>query len=170
MVRKDGEKILSILDQEEGVGSIRESRGEADMKRWSITALAVAAMLGPAAWSTASNLSKAQGIPNVFCQVLKKPDPLLMGSWKCTFERELEEGGRETNPAEYRLVEYEGKYALYFYRTSRGDRKRYMGWREWTINGTQITSDSGVKIFVEKGEVFFSWQNGTPVKMTRIDP
>jgi hypothetical protein len=152
------------------VDPIRESQLEAGMKRLSITALAVAIMLGLAALSVASNLIQSTGEPNLFCQVLKEPDPLLMGSWKCVFERHLDEGGRETNPAEYRLIKYEGKYALYFYRTSRGTKKRYMGWREWTINGTQITSDSGVKIFVEKGDVFFLWRDGTPVKMTRIDP
>ena len=140
------------------------------MKRLSITALAVAMLLGLAALAIASNLSQATGKPNLFCQVLKEPDPLLMGRWKCMFERDLEEGGSETNPAEYRLIKYEGKYALYFFRESRGGRKRYMGWREWTINGTQITSDSGAKIFVENGDVFFLWRDGTPVKMTRIDP
>jgi hypothetical protein len=148
----------------------RELQLEAGMKRLSITALAVAIMLGLVALSIASNLSQSTGKPNLFCQVLKEPDPLLMGSWKCMFDRHLEEGGRETNPAEYRLIKYEDKYALYFFRASRGGKKRYMGWREWTINGTQITSDSGVKIFVEKGDVFFLWRDGTPVKMTRIDP
>jgi hypothetical protein len=143
---------------------------ETAMRPLSTTALIVAILLGLAASSVASNLGGATGKPDVFCQVIKEPDPLLMGSWKCMFERRLEEGGYETNPAEYRLIKYEDKYALYFYRVSRGGKKQYMGWRDWTINGTQITSDSGVRIFVEKGEVFFAWQDGKPVKMTRIGP
>ncbi len=116
--------------------------------------------------ASASNLG-TKGKPDVFCRVLKEPDPLLMGSWKCMFERRLEEGGWETDPAEYRLLKYEDKYALYFYRVSRGGKKKYMGWREWTINGAEITSDMGVKIFTENGEVFFVWQDGKPTKMTR---
>jgi hypothetical protein len=140
------------------------------MKRLSTTALIVAFLLGMAASLPASNLGGATGKPDVFCQVIKEPDPLLMGSWKCMFERRLEEGGYETNPAQYRLIKYEDKYALYFYRVSRGGKKQYMGWREWTIDGTQITSDTGVRIYVERGEVFFAWQDGKPVKMTRIGP
>jgi hypothetical protein len=142
---------------------------EATMKRWRITSLAVAALLCLTALATASDLNPAAGKPDVFCRVLKEPDPLLLGRWKCTFVRELEEGGSETNPAEYRLVRHEGRYALYFFRTARDGRKTYKGWREWTIDGTQITSDSGVRIFVDKGAVFFSWRDGTPVKMTRVD-
>lgn len=83
------------------------------------------------------------------------------------FERQLEEGGWDTDPVEYRLIKYEDKYALYFYRVSRGGKKKYMGWREWTINGTEVLSDTGVKIFTQNGEVFFVWQDGKPTKMTR---
>ena len=140
------------------------------MKRLIIFALAGTVLLGLAAFSAASGPGQAAGKPDVFCHVLKEPDPLLMGAWKCTFERELEESGHETNPVEYRLIRYEGRYALYFFRSSRGGRKRYVGWRDWTINGTQITSASGVRIFVENGEVFFAWRDGAPVKMTRLEP
>jgi len=138
------------------------------MKRLSATALMGVILLGLAVCASASNLGAAGEKPDVFCQVIKEPDPLLMGSWKCMFERRLEEGGWEDNPAEYRLVKYEDKYALYFYRVSRGGKKKYMGWREWTIDGAQITSDTGVRIFTENGQVFFVWQDGKPVKMTRI--
>jgi hypothetical protein len=140
---------------------------ETAMKRPCITTLIVIILLGSVAYSSASNLGGASGKPDVFCQVMKEPDPALMGSWKCMFERQLEEGGWESNPVEYRLIKYEDKYALYFYRVSRGGKKKYMGWREWTINGTEILSDSGVKIFTQNGEVFFVWQGGKPTKMTR---
>ncbi len=137
------------------------------MKRLSTSALMAITLLAFTACASASNLGGASEKPDVFCRVIKEPDPLLMGSWKCMFERRLEEGGWDTDPAEYRLLKYEDKYALYFYRVSRGGKKKYMGWREWTINGAQITSDVGVKIYTENGEVFFVWQDGKPTKMTR---
>lgn len=137
------------------------------MKRVLRKVLFVAVLLGLPGYAMASQLAGISEKPDVFCRVVKEPDPLLMGSWKCSFERKLEEGGWETNPAEYRLIKYEDKYALYFYRVSRGGKKKYMGWREWTIDGPQITSDSGVRIFTEGGQVFFVWQDGKPVRMTR---
>ena len=138
------------------------------MKRLSAIALMSIILLGLTVCASASNLGGASGKPDVFCQVIKEPDPHLMGSWKVMFERRLEEGGWDTDPAEYRLLKYEDKYALYFYRVSRGGKKKYMGWRDWTIDGNQITSKTGVRIFTENGEVFFVWQDGKPVKMTRI--
>ena len=138
------------------------------MKRLSAIALMGIILLGLTVCASASNLGSASEKPDVFCQVIKEPDPHLMGSWKVMFERRLEEGGWDTDPAEYRLLKYEDKYALYFYRVSRGGKKKYMGWRDWTIDGNQITSKTGVRIFTENGEVFFVWQDGKPVKMTRI--
>jgi hypothetical protein len=143
---------------------------ETAMKRVSSAALILSILLGLVASSAASNLGGASGKPDVFCQVTKEPDPLLMGSWKVMFERRLEEGGWDTDPAEYRLIKYEDKYALYFYRVSRGGKKKYIGWRDWTINGTEIQSNTGVRIFTKDGEVFFVWQDGKPTKMTRIGP
>jgi len=140
------------------------------MKTLCIITLTVILLLIFVACPSASNLGGASGKPDVFCQVIKEPDPALMGSWKCMFERKLEEGGWDTDPAEYRLIKYEDKYALYFFRVSRGGKKKYIGWREWTINGTEILSDTGVKIFTQNGEVFFVWQDGKPTKMTRIGP
>jgi hypothetical protein len=135
-----------------------------------LIALTLTILLCFAAGSSASNLGASSEKPDVFCQVKKEPDPALMGSWKCMFERRLEEGGWETNPVEYRLIKYEDKYALYFYRVSRGGKKKYIGWRDWTINGTEILSNTGVRIFVENGEVFFVWEEGKPVKMKRTGP
>ena len=93
---------------------------------------------------------------------------MLMGSWTCNFEADLEGGGWDTNHAEYRLIKYDDKYALYFYRVAGGPKKRYMGWRDWTIDGAQITSNTGVTIFTRNGEVFFVWQGGNPIKMMHI--
>lgn len=116
----------------------------------------------------ADNLAGSKEKPTLFCQVVKEPNPLLVGSWKCTFERRTEEGNYETNPVEYRLLKYGDQYALYFYRLSRNGRKQYIGWRAWTINGDEITSDTGVKIVAKDGDVFFIWQDGKPTKMTRV--
>ncbi len=138
------------------------------MKRTISAVILVAFLFGFTGYASPSYVDTIKEKPDVFCRVLKEPDPMLLGSWKCTFERPLEEGGWETNPAEYRLIKHDGKYALYFYRISRGGKKKYMGWRDWTIDGTQITSDTGVKIFTQDGQVFFVWQNGKPTKMTRI--
>jgi hypothetical protein len=140
------------------------------MKRVLISWLSFILLLGAIPHSFASNLGDSGGKPDVFCHVLKEPDPALMGSWKCTFERCLEEGGWESNPVQYRLIKYEGKYALYFSRISRSGKKQYIGWRDWTVNGTEILSNTGVKIFAKDGEVFFVWRDEKPVKMTRIGP
>ena len=137
------------------------------MKRLSIAAFMSIVLLGFTACASIPKVQWGSEKPDVFCRVINEPDPLLMGSWKCIFERRLEEGGYETNPAEYRLLKYGDNYALYFSRVSRGGKKRYAGWREWTINGTRITSDTGVSIYMEKGEVFLVWQDGKPTKMTR---
>jgi hypothetical protein len=137
------------------------------MKKMGFTTLIILAVFGLGACSSISRLGNVNEIPDVFCRVIKAPDPALMGSWKCMFERQLEEGGSETNPAEYRLIKYEDKYALYFNRVSRGGKKKFMGWRDWTIDGAQITSDTGVTIFAKNGDVFFVWQGEKPVKMTR---
>lgn len=152
----------------EPVKACRTSFVEMAMKKLNTITLVVITILGLGAFSCASNLERVKEKPDVFCRVIKEPDPLLMGGWKCMFERRLEEGGWESNPVEYRLVKYEDRYALYFYRVSRGGKKKYMGWREWTINGTEIQSDTGVRIFTENGEVFFVWQDGKPTRMTRM--
>lgn len=107
--------------------------------------------------------------PTVFCNVTKQPDPALMGGWKCIFKLQLEEGSTDTNPAEYWLIKVKDQYALYFDRIARGGKKRYMGWRDWTINGKEIDSGDAVRIYTEKGEVFFCWKSEKPVKMTRIE-
>jgi hypothetical protein len=138
------------------------------MKGTSIRALVVVFFLGLAACASISNLGGAEEKPDVFCRIVKEPDLMLMGSWKCNFESDLEGGGRGWNVAEYRLAKYEDKYALYFYRVSLDRKKPFRGWRAWTINGTEITSDTGVKIYTQDGQVFFVWQNGKPIKMTRI--
>lgn len=111
------------------------------------------------------------GQPRVFCQVVKEPDPQLMGGWKCVWARPLEKTHDfDTNPVEYWLVKRGDRYALYFYRTKEdGIIKKYIGWKDWVINGTEINSDTGVKLFTKDGGVYFKWKQDTPIKMERIE-
>jgi len=112
--------------------------------------------------------------PDVFCNVIQEPDPLLMGAWECKFHR-LPPGAfdatkRTINHVKYRLIQYEDKYALYFYRTWRSGRKKIREWKNWDINGQEITAGYGVRIFVKHGEVYFTIRGlAEPAKMTRIE-
>ena len=49
--------------------------------------------------------------PDVFCDVIQKPDPLLMGTWEGRYTRPSPKG-MDKNYVKYRLLEYDGKYAL----------------------------------------------------------
>jgi hypothetical protein len=138
------------------------------MKKMGARVLIVVVFFGLVGCASMSNMTAgAEGKPDTFCRVIKEPDPMLMGSWKAEFESTLDTGGWGSNTAEYRLMKYEDKYALYFYRVSLDRKKPFMGWRDWTINGTQITSDTGVTIFTRDGQVFLQWQSEKPAKMHR---
>jgi len=109
------------------------------------------------------------GEPDKFCTVINEPDPILMGGWECDFTRFLmKKGEYDYNPIAYWLVKRGDRYALYFYRTAHQGQKSYTGWKAWTIDGSQIYSDTGVRIFTEDGRVYFSFQNYSPVQMTRF--
>ncbi len=138
------------------------------MKRIGLLVLIALAML---VWTPSVRAMgpDADKTPTVFCNVIKKPDPALLGAYKCIFKLRLEEGSTDTNPAKYRLIKVGDQYALYFERIARGGKKRYMGWRDWTINGKDISSGQEIRIYAENGEVFFCWKDEKPVKMTRIE-
>jgi len=109
------------------------------------------------------------GEPTVYCKVVEEPDPLLMGGWKCGYNRGLANSQEyDFNPIAYWLVKKDDKYALYFYRATRGGAKRYVGWRAWTINGGEIYSDTGVRFVAKDGAVYYVWNNQAPEKMTRF--
>ncbi len=129
--------------------------------------LALALLLGPPL-AQAEKPQGAEAQPTLYCKVIKEPDPLLMGGWKCIFPLHLEKGELDTNPAEYWLIKFGDQYGLHFERRARHGRKHYLGWRDWTLNGKEITSDVGIRIFVENGEVYFKWKDDQAVKMTRI--
>ena len=108
--------------------------------------------------------------PDAFCEVIQKPAPLLMGTWEGQFSRPTTKG-TDKNYVKYRLIEYDGKYALYFYRTWRSGRKKVKQWKKWTINGREISAPGGygVKIFVRGSDVYFTIRGiKEPARMSRV--
>jgi hypothetical protein len=107
--------------------------------------------------------------PDAFCEVIQKPDPLLMGTWEGHYTRTTTKG-MDKNYIKYRLIEYDGKYALYFYRTWQSGQKNVKQWKKWTINGQEISAPGGygVSIFVRGSDVYFTIRGlKEPVKMSR---
>lgn len=110
--------------------------------------------------------------PDVFCNVIQQPDPLLMGTWKVEFVRTKGRANPDPNFVKYRLIKQEDKYALYFYRIWKDGKKKKMEWKTWDINGQQISGEPkfGVKIFVQDNDVYFFIRGlGEPVKMSRTE-
>jgi hypothetical protein len=108
--------------------------------------------------------------PDAFCEVIQKPDPLLMGTWEGHYTRNTTKG-MDKNYIKYRLIEYDGKYALYFYRTNRSGQKKVKQWKKWTINGQEISAPGGygVRIFVRGSDVYFAIRGlEEPAKMSRV--
>jgi len=111
-------------------------------------------------------LPASEGKPDVFCNVIQEPHPLLIGTYECSFRREKV---APPNFVKYRLLKYDDKYALYFHRTWRRGRKKIREWKNWDINGQEITAEYEVKIFVQGGDVYFTIRGlKKPAKMTRI--
>ena len=109
------------------------------------------------------------GEPDAFCKVVQKPDPLLMGTWEGRYTRTKDIVDMDKNYIKYRLMEYNGKYALYFYRSWRSGQKKLKEWKNWSINGKQITGDFGVKIFVQGNGVYFTIREiDEPAKLSRV--
>ena len=109
------------------------------------------------------------GEPNAFCQVIQKPDPLLLGTWEGRYTRDADISDLDKNYIKYRLIEYQGKYALYFYRTWHSGQRKIREWKKWAINGQEITGSYGVKIFVQDSNVYYTIRGlKQPAKMSRV--
>ena len=138
------------------------------MKRLSI---ALILLLTFAGCSTKGAKSFSEiGEPDDFCEVVQNPDPLLMGTWEGRYTRTTAKG-MDKNYIKYRLIEYDGKYALYFYRTWQSGKKRVKQWKKWTINGQEISAPGGygVSIFVRGSDIYFAIRGlKEPVKMSRV--
>ena len=113
------------------------------------------------------------GKPDVFCSVIQKPHPLLMGTWETNFVRTEGRSNPDKNYVKYRLIKQDDKYALFFYRTWRDGDKKKVEWKNWTINGEEILGEPrrfGVKIFVQGEDVYFTIRDlEEPAKMSRVD-
>ncbi len=134
--------------------------------------LFVACAFAAAGQSGGISPSDVAGTPTAFCKVLKEPNPILLGGWRGVHNRWISRASRfELDPVEFWLKKYGDKYAIYFYRSkAAGGDKVLKGWRSWTINGDQIYSETGVKLFTQNGEVFFSWERATKEKPTKLTP
>ena len=109
------------------------------------------------------------GEPDAFCEVIQKPAPLLMGTWEGRYTRAADMADLDINYIKYRLIDYQGKYALYFYRTWHSGQRRVKEWKKWTINGKEITGSYGVKIFVQGSDVYYTIRGlKEPAKLSRV--
>lgn len=109
--------------------------------------------------------------PDVFCQVLQAPDPLLMGVWEGYFVREKGESNPDNNYVRYTLIKQGDKYALHLFRTWKRGRKKVDEWKNWTINGPEITGDPqfAVRIFAQDGAVYFTIRGlDEPARLSRV--
>ena len=114
--------------------------------------------------------SDVAGQPNVFCTLVKEPDPALLGHYGCVHRKLNEKTNEYTmEPIEYWLVKIGDKYGLYFYRVKDGKGKIYRGWRKWYLEGDKINSGESSQIFVKDGDIYFRWRHDKPTKMTRIE-
>ena len=137
------------------------------MKRLSIALILLLSFVG-CSTKGAKSLSEI-GEPDAFCEVVKKPDPLLMGTWEGRYTRAADIADLDKNYIKYRLIEHNGKYGLYFYRTWHSGQKKIKEWKKWTINGQEITGSYGVKIFVQGSDVYYTIRGlKEPVKMSRV--
>jgi hypothetical protein len=137
------------------------------MKRLSIALILLLSFVG-CSTKGAKSFSDL-GEPDAFCKLIQKPDPLLMGTWEGRYTRDADVSDLDKNYIKYQLLEYKGKYALYFYRTWHSGQKKIKGWKKWTINGQEITGGYGVKIFVQGGGVYYTIRGlKQPAKMSRV--
>jgi len=139
------------------------------MKRLSIVLILLLTFVG-CSTKGAKSFSEI-GEPDAFCEVVQKPDPLLMGTWEGRYTRAADVAKMDKNYIKYRLIEYDGKYALYFYRTWQSGQKRVKQWKKWTINGQEISAPGGygVKIFVQGSDVYYTIRGlKEPAKMSRV--
>jgi hypothetical protein len=91
------------------------------------------------------------GKPDVFCNVIQKPDPLLMGTWECRFERIVGKNRRrpDANHVKYRLIKQDDTYG----KEILGEPRKF-----------------GVKIFVQGKDVYFTIRAlDKPAKMSRVE-
>jgi hypothetical protein len=140
------------------------------MKQLLITASLLLVCAATAALAAEIKPADVAGTPNVYCRVVKEPNPALLGHFGCVHRRLNEETDAYVmEPIEYWLVKVGEKYAIYFYRVKDGTGKKFRGWRKWYLEGDRINSGEMAYMFVKDGDVYYSWRNDKPTKMTRIE-
>jgi hypothetical protein len=140
------------------------------MRRRVITIFSLIICVAVTVFATEIKPSDVAGTPDVYCKVVKEPNPALLGHFGCV-HRKLDEKTNDVSmePIEYWLVKAGEKYALYFYRVKDGTGKKFRGWRNWYLEGDRINSGEGSEVFVKDGDVHYGWKNDKPTKMTRIE-
>ncbi len=148
----------------------KKAKREIGMKKLTIFLIFLFYLVG-CATEGSTPLGDFEAKPDVFCNLIQKPDPLLMGTWECSFSRYVGRSRPDENYVKYQLRKYDDKYGLYFYRTWRSGRKKKSEWKDWAVNGKEILGESrfGVKIFVQDNGVYFTIRGlDEPVKMSRV--
>jgi hypothetical protein len=75
----------------------------------------------------------------------------------------------DKNYMKYRLIEHNGRYALYYYRTWQSGQKRRKGWKKWSINGKEIVGGFEQRIFVQGNDVYYTIRGlKEPAMMSRV--
>jgi hypothetical protein len=121
---------------------------------------------------TAENISEK---PTIFCNVLKEPNPLLIGRWQCRMIKAPTYGGISNDPVAFWLVKNDiQQYALYFH--SKSPSSSFIGWYPFIVDGDIIIfSTNGkpplpgyIKFKIENGKIYFVSPDGQKNEMDRI--
>ncbi len=140
------------------------------MKRFLITSCLLLAWAAVTVLAAEIKPSDVAGTPNVFCKVIKEPNPALLGHFGCVHQTVSKVTNRVVmEPIEYWLVKVGDRFALYFHRVKDGKGKTYRGWRKWYLEGDRINSGVGAEVFVKDGDVYYGWKNDKPTKMTPME-
>ena len=92
--------------------------------------------------------------PTVYADVVKKPNPLLLGC----FMRSRPSDYRRPNSYHYCLVEKGDKYAVYYDWRDGKSGEEHKGWMAFTIDGDKLVSGTDPSSFVVKdGAVWHSY-------------
>jgi hypothetical protein len=146
-------------------------REEIPMKKLTIFLIFLLSLFG-CGTKASTPFGDSEAKPDLFCNLIQEPDPLLMGTWECKFTRYVGRSRPDVNYVKYQLRKYHDKYGLYFYRIWKSGRKKKSEWKDWDITGKEILGEArfGVKIFVQGKNVYFTIRGlDEPTKMSRVE-
>lgn len=123
------------------------------MSRVAVALLLGSLLLAGCAGKAASRPELA-ATPTVYADVVKKPNPLLLGC----FMRSRPSDYRRPNSYRYCLVEKGDKYAVYYDWRDGKSGEEHKGWMAFTIDGDKLVSGTDPSAFVVKdGAVWHSY-------------